>query len=86
MNASEIVWMTVRQAAERAACSEQTIRRACHRGELRAGRVGVEIRVRVEDVDAWIESDHVTGPIPARDGRRGRKPSGRDRTRTNEGE
>lgn len=48
-------WLTVKQAAEYAACSPDTIRRAAVRGALISGRIGKsDFRFRRSDVDAWL--------------------------------
>lgn len=49
--------------AVQCALSRKTVYRAIERGDLRASRLGSRIRVRPEDVDAWIER-HVI-PVPS---------------------
>lgn len=51
-------WLTVQQCAERAQCSERTIRRLIRARALRHARVGVgrkNIRVRASWLDAALE-------------------------------
>ncbi len=53
------VWLRIPDAAERAAVSEPTIRRAIAAGKLQAYRVGPRmVRVRAEDVEAWVMAGH----------------------------
>ena len=54
-------WLTVQQAAERASINAATIRRAVKRGDLPAFRIaqGRLVRLRVEDVDAWLSTTPV---------------------------
>jgi excisionase family DNA binding protein len=57
-DAPPTVWLTIAAAADRAAVSAPTVRRAIDRGLLAAFRVRPGnriIRVRAADVDAWIE-------------------------------
>ena len=50
-------WLTVREAADYASLSTDTIYTACERGELRHARVSGRrtIRLRPEWIDAWLE-------------------------------
>ncbi len=48
-------WMSLEMAAEYAAVSLNTIRRAADNGELRVARRGGLVRTRPEWVDAWLE-------------------------------
>jgi excisionase family DNA binding protein len=52
-------WLSVRQAAEHACVSRDTIYTACERRETRHVRLGGRraIRVKAEWVDAWLERD-----------------------------
>ena len=54
----EGVWLTLRQAAARAAVSEGTIKREVHRGRVRVARVGGRrsLRFRAHWIDAWLEA------------------------------
>jgi excisionase family DNA binding protein len=51
--------LTLEDACERLQVSEATIRRLVKDGELRVVRIGRAIRVRPEDLDAFIR-DHLT--------------------------
>ena len=55
-------WFTVKEAAEYASLSADTIYTACERGELRHARVSGRrtIRLRSEWIDAWLEQ-HARG-------------------------
>lgn len=46
--------LTVEQAATRAACNPETIRRAIRQGRLAASRVGTHWRVKPADLDEWM--------------------------------
>ena len=50
-------WLTVKEAADHASLSADTIYTACERGELRHARVSGRrtIRLRREWIDAWLE-------------------------------
>ena len=50
-------WLTVKEAADYASLSADTIYTACERGELRHARVSGRrtIRLRREWIDAWLE-------------------------------
>jgi excisionase family DNA binding protein len=51
-------WLTVREAALRARCSEGTIRREVRAERLRVVKVGgrKSLRFRAEWIDAWLEA------------------------------
>lgn len=49
-------FITLNTAADRAAVSTTTIRRAISRGELEAYRVGGLLRLQSTDVDSWLVS------------------------------
>ena len=57
-------WLTVKEAAQYASLSTDTIYTACERGELRHARVGGRrtIRLRPEWIDQWLER-HARAPI-----------------------
>ncbi len=59
---AEKTWFTVREAAEYATVSADTVYTACEKGELRHAKVGGRkaIRLRAEWIDAWLEQ-HVRG-------------------------
>jgi len=55
--------------AHRCGLSRKAVYRAIERGELRASRLCSRLRVRAEDVEAWIEANAVTPVgrrVPAR--------------------
>ena len=56
MSNSESNFVTLSMAAERAAVSSRTVRRAVSRGELIAYRVGGLLRLKSCDVDVWLMS------------------------------
>jgi excisionase family DNA binding protein len=45
--------------ARQCSLSRRAVYRAIERGELRASRLCSRLRVRPEDVDAWIAANHV---------------------------
>lgn len=49
--------LTPQQAAELAACSVDTIRRAYRSGELPAYRLGTGVRIVREELDAWLRRE-----------------------------
>lgn len=59
-------WMTIEQAAEHVQLSAVTLRREVKGGRLAAYRVGGRrmIRLRAEDLDAWLASHQ--NPQPTR--------------------
>ncbi len=59
-------WLTVKDAADHAGLSTDTVYRACERGDLRHARVGGRrtIRLRAEWVDEWLER-FTTEPVVA---------------------
>ena len=55
--------LTVAEVAERLRCSEPTVRRRIHEGELPAHRLGEGrsgLRVRAGELETWLAS-HATG-------------------------
>jgi len=52
---SRQILVTVAQAAKLLACSDFTVRRAIWRGDLRSVRLGRALRVRADDLDAFID-------------------------------
>ncbi len=48
-------FLSIAQVAERLGLSTKAVRRAIERGELRAAKICGRIRIRREDVDAWVE-------------------------------
>ena len=49
------VLLTVRQVADATGVGEPRIRDEINKGRLPAKRIGVSVRVRPEDLDAWID-------------------------------
>lgn len=49
------VWLTVRDAAARAQCSDKIIYRAAKTGKLRRATAFGSLRFKPEWVDAWLE-------------------------------
>jgi excisionase family DNA binding protein len=52
-------WLDVRGAATYAAMTEQAVRAALKRGELKSYRSGRRVRLPVEDVDTFLKGDEV---------------------------
>jgi len=52
---TEPLWLTLTDAAMRAACSTKTLRRMIATGDLKAYRLKGQIRIRVEDLDAAFQ-------------------------------
>jgi excisionase family DNA binding protein len=50
-------WVTVTRAARYAGVCGETVRRAVRSGTLRHGRAGLRIRVKLDDVDAWLRGE-----------------------------
>lgn len=64
-------WLTPEQAASRVGVHRRTIYRALTAGVLPGGRVrtangGTRWRIRVADVDAWVQAKDEPRPVPAR--------------------
>ena len=59
--------LTPGEVAELCQLSTKTVLRAIHAGRLRASRLGerAAFRVRLADVEAWIEASVVPSPRPA---------------------
>ena len=58
MTTTDMIWLTVTEAAARARCGPKVIYRAVQGRRLRAAQIGGrrELRVRVDWIDAWLES------------------------------
>lgn len=63
--------LTVDQVAELVQLDPETVRRAIRRGELVAARIGGRLRIRPEQVDAWVDAQVVE---PSRASRQVRQP------------
>ena len=48
-----------KRAAEIVSLNPKTIERLIHRGELRASKLAGQIRIRCEDLFAWVEANSV---------------------------
>ena len=76
-------FLTVSEVGRLLRMSPQSIRRMVQRGDIPGYRLGdVEIRIKREDIDAYLLARPVTGPAEVRDGRRkggrpGPRPDGR---------
>jgi excisionase family DNA binding protein len=56
--------VSVSEVADRVGLSTKAVRRAIERGELAASKLCGRIRVRPEDVDAWIEQSRIGALTP----------------------
>ena len=59
MAAAEIDWLSTQDAARRLGITPRTLYRFIDLGELPAYRLGRVIRLKAEDVDAFIESSRI---------------------------
>lgn len=79
------VLYTIRDLAKILQLSEQRIRELIHTEKLKAVRIGVELRVRHEQLEQLLQENPVGGRTEARDGRRrGKKPGARPTRATEE--
>jgi excisionase family DNA binding protein len=67
-NQGEERWLTPEQAARHVGVHRRTIYRALAAGALRGGRVrtargGTRWRIRLADVDAWVEAKYAPTPV-----------------------
>lgn len=53
---SEVIAVSIRTAADMLDVSQDVIRSAVHKGDLRAKRLGRLIRIDVSDLRAWFAS------------------------------
>lgn len=51
--------LTIREVAKLLHKSEKWVRRAVHSGEIPAYRLGIELRFRISDLEAYIEKSVV---------------------------
>lgn len=49
-------WLTTEEASELMAMHKQTVQRLCAREELKSVRVGRTYRIRVEDIEKYMNS------------------------------
>jgi excisionase family DNA binding protein len=56
--AGPMLWLTVREAADRARCGPKVIYRAVRTGHLRAAKIGgrAELRFRPDWIDGWLDA------------------------------
>ncbi len=59
MAPSEIVWLSTQDAARRLGITPRTLYRFIDLGDLPAYRLGRVIRLKADDVDAFIESSRI---------------------------
>lgn len=59
MAAEEIEWLSTQDAARRLGITPRTLYRFIDLGELPAYRLGRVIRLKADDVDAFIESSRI---------------------------
>lgn len=59
MAAAEIEWLSTQDAARRLGITPRTLYRFIDLGELPAYRLGRVIRLKADDVDAFIESSRI---------------------------
>jgi len=67
--------MTVEEAARRAACHVETIRRAIRVGRLHASRIGSRWRVSPDDLQTWMSAAEPAGRQSGSTSRRARRHS-----------
>lgn len=58
-------FLTLKQASQRLQLSEASLRRAYHRGELKAFLLGAALRIRRVDLDGWVEAQRWTPTLCA---------------------
>jgi excisionase family DNA binding protein len=56
--------LTVRQVAQRLALDDSTVRRLIQRGKLTGRKLGGCVRVREEDLEAYLEASKITAATP----------------------
>lgn len=56
--------LTVAQVAHRLAVDQSTVRRLIQRGKLTGRKLGGCVRVREEDLEAYIEASKITAATP----------------------
>jgi excisionase family DNA binding protein len=67
---------TVREAAGILKVTESVVRQLVHDGKLRGSRVGVQIRIPADAIEAFLGEAVCRGPDPRRDPRRRGKSGG----------
>ena len=55
-------WVPLSAAAERVSLCERTLRRAISAGELPGYKIGKALRVRLDELDAWVMSKAMPDP------------------------
>jgi excisionase family DNA binding protein len=56
--------LSAAEVAERVGLSTKAVRRAIERGDLPASKLCGRIRVRAEDLDAWIDRNRIGASAP----------------------
>lgn len=56
-------WLTLTQVSQELQTSQTTLRRLIERREIPASRIGVCLRIRRSDVDAYMERNTWTAPL-----------------------
>jgi len=59
MASSEVEWLSTQEAARRLGITPRTLYRFIDLGDLSAYRLGRVIRLKADDVDAFIESSRI---------------------------
>jgi excisionase family DNA binding protein len=59
-------YLTIPEVAARMRCDHRVVRKAIHRGELEAAKIGERWLIREEAVDAWFEARTARRAAPVR--------------------
>lgn len=59
MTYSEIIWLSTKEAADRLGVTPRTLYRFIDQGELPGYRLGRVIRLKLNDIDAFIDSSRI---------------------------
>lgn len=68
---TEPLFVSLAHAAERVSLCERTLRRAISAGELTGYKIGKSLRVRLDELDAWVMSKAMPDPRTMRPVRAG---------------
>lgn len=63
------LYVSLHEAGIRTSLCERTIRRAIANGELAGFKIGASLRVRLDDLDSWVESKALPNARSIRKGR-----------------